>query len=69
MSEVSLNHRGYQCPPLDLLNGHVPIFCSKQFQNNTMELPCAIGTTEDKEAFMFDLAKAHHLLVAGATGV
>ena len=33
-----------------------------------MELPCAIGTTEDKEAFMFDLAKAHHLLVAGATG-
>ena len=68
MSEVSLNHGGYQCPPLDLLNGHVPIFCSKQFQNNTMELPCAIGTTEDKEAFMFDLAKAHHLLVAGATG-
>ena len=68
MSEVSLNHGGYQCPPLDLLNGHVPIFCSKQFQNNTMELPCAIGTTEDKETFMFDLAKAHHLLVAGATG-
>ena len=68
MSEVSLNHGGYQCPPLDLLNGHVPIFDSKQFQNNTMELPCAIGTTEDKEAFMFDLAKAHHLLVAGATG-
>ena len=33
-----------------------------------MELPCAIGTTEDKETFMFDLAKAHHLLVAGATG-
>ena len=62
MSEVSLNHRGYQCPPL------VPIFCSEQFQNNTMELPCAIGTTEDKETFMFDLAKAHHLLVAGATG-
>ena len=68
MSEVSLNHGGYQCPPLDLLNGHVPIFDSKQFQNNTMELPCAIGTTEDKEAFMFDLAKANHLLVAGATG-
>ena len=62
MSEVGLNHRGYQCPPL------VPIFCSEQFQNNTMELPCAIGTTEDKETFMFDLAKAHHLLVAGATG-
>ena len=68
MSEVSLNHGGYQCPPLDLLNSNVSIFCPTQFQNNTMELPCAIGTTEDKEAFMFDLAKAHHLLVAGATG-
>ena len=68
MSEVNLNHRGYQCPPLDLLNGHVPIFCSKQFQNNAMELPCAIGTTEDNETFMFDLTNVHHLLVAGATG-
>ena len=68
MSEVSLNHGGYQCPPLDLLNGLVPIFCSEQFQNNTMELPCAIGITEDKETYMFDLAIAHHLLVAGATG-
>ena len=68
MSEVSLNHGGYQCPPLDLLNGHVPIFDSKQFQNNTMELPCAIGITEDNETFMFDLTKVHHLLVAGATG-
>lgn len=68
MGEVSLNHGGYQCPPLDLLNGKVPIFCSKQFQNNTMELPCAIGMTENKESFMFDLTKAHQLLVAGATG-
>ena len=68
MSEVSLNHGGYQCPPLDLLNGHVPIFDSKQFQNNTMELPCAIGITEDNETFMFDLTKVHHLLVAGPTG-
>ena len=68
MSEVSLNHGGYQCPPLDLLNGHVPSFDAKQFQNNTMELPCAIGITEDNETFMFDLTKVHHLLVAGATG-
>ena len=68
MSEVSLNYGSYQRPPLDLLNGSVPIFCSTQFQNCTMELPCAIGTTEDKETFMFDLTKAHHLLVAGATG-
>ena len=62
MSEVGLNHSGYLCPPL------VPIFCSEQFQNNTMELPCAIGITEDKETFTFDLVKAHHLLVAGASG-
>jgi S-DNA-T family DNA segregation ATPase FtsK/SpoIIIE len=33
-----------------------------------MELPCAIGKTITNEVFMFDLAKAPHLLVAGATG-
>lgn len=33
-----------------------------------MELPCAIGKTISNEVFMFDLAKAPHLLVAGATG-
>ena len=34
----------------------------------TMELPCALGKTITNEVFMFDLAKAPHLLVAGATG-
>lgn len=33
-----------------------------------MELPCAIGKTITNEVYMFDLAKAPHLLVAGATG-
>ena len=41
---------------------------SKKFQDTTMELPCAMGKTITNEVFMFDLAKAPHLLVAGATG-
>jgi len=42
------------------------ILNSKKFQK--MELPCAMGKTITNEVFMFDLAKAPHLLVAGATG-
>ena len=41
---------------------------SKTFQETTMDLPCAMGKTITNEVFMFDLAKAPHLLVAGATG-
>ncbi len=41
---------------------------TKQFQETTMELPCAIGKTIANDVFMFDLAKAPHILVAGATG-
>ena len=44
------------------------ILNSKKFQASTMELPCAVGKTITNEVFMFDLAKAPHLLVAGATG-
>lgn len=44
------------------------ILSSKVYQNSTMELPCAVGKTITNEVFMFDLAKAPHLLVAGATG-
>ena len=44
------------------------ILNSKKFQETTMELPCAVGKTITNEVFMFDLAKAPHLLVAGATG-
>ena len=41
---------------------------SRVYQESKMELPCAIGKTISNEVFMFDLAKAPHLLVAGATG-
>lgn len=41
---------------------------SKAYQESTMELPCAVGKTITNEVFLFDLAKAPHLLVAGATG-
>ena len=44
------------------------ILNSKKFQETKMELPCAMGKTITNEVFMFDLAKAPHLLVAGATG-
>ena len=33
-----------------------------------MELPIALGKTISNEAYVFDLAKMPHLLVAGATG-
>lgn len=42
---------------------------SKKFQETTMDLPCALGKTITNEVFMIDLAKAPHLLVAGATGM
>jgi len=44
------------------------VLSSKAYQDSTMELPCAVGKTITNEVFMFDLAKAPHLLVAGATG-
>ena len=44
------------------------ILNSKKFQETSMDLPCAMGKTITNEVFMFDLAKAPHLLVAGATG-
>ena len=44
------------------------LLSSKAYQDSTMELPCAVGKTITNEVFMFDLAKAPHLLVAGATG-
>lgn len=42
--------------------------CSPEFQNAKMELPVVIGRTIQNKSFTFDLAKAPHLLVAGATG-
>ena len=42
---------------------------SKTYQESKMELPCALGKTITNEVFMVDLAKAPHMLVAGATGM
>lgn len=44
------------------------IIASRKFQESTMELPMALGKTITNEVYMADLAKAPHLLVAGATG-
>lgn len=44
------------------------ILGSKKFQESTYELPVALGKTITNEVFMVDLAKAPHMLVAGATG-
>lgn len=44
------------------------IIASKKFQSSKFELPIALGKTISNETFVFDLAKAPHLLVAGATG-
>lgn len=44
------------------------LILSRKFQETKMELPIALGRTTTNEVFMFDLAKAPHLLVAGATG-
>lgn len=44
------------------------ILNSKKFQETAMELPIALGKTITNEVFMVDLAKAPHMLVAGATG-
>ncbi len=44
------------------------ILTSKAFQETSMDLPCAIGKTQYNEVFMFDLAEAPHVLIAGSTG-
>jgi S-DNA-T family DNA segregation ATPase FtsK/SpoIIIE len=44
------------------------LISSEKFQNSDMELPVVLGKTISNETFMFDLAKAPHLLCAGATG-
>ena len=53
------------CPSIVSLGS---ILNTKQFQETTMELPCAIGKTIANEVFMFDLTKAPHILMAGSTG-
>ena len=44
------------------------VLSSKKFQETKFDLPVALGRTITNEVFMVDLAKAPHMLVAGATG-
>ncbi len=44
------------------------VIASNKFQQSKMELPIALGKTISNETFTFDLAKAPHMLMAGATG-
>jgi S-DNA-T family DNA segregation ATPase FtsK/SpoIIIE len=44
------------------------VLSTEKWQNNTMDLPIALGKTISNEVFIADLAKMPHLLVAGATG-
>ena len=44
------------------------IITSDKFNNNNFALPIGLGKTINNEAFVVDLAKMPHLLVAGATG-
>ncbi len=44
------------------------IIGAKKFQTTKYELPIALGKTISNETFVIDLAKAPHMLVAGATG-
>jgi len=73
--KLDLEH--YKYPTLDLLDDHSrtdivsigSILQSMEFQNTTMELPCAIGQKEDGSLLMFDLAEAPHLMISGASGM
>ena len=60
---------GIEVPNLNpkIVSMHATI-ASKKFQESKMELPVALGRSITNDVFMFDLAKAPHLLVAGATG-
>lgn len=44
------------------------VISSERFKNNRFELPIGLGKTINNEAFVVDLAKMPHLLIAGATG-
>ena len=44
------------------------ILSSNRFLNTTMELPFGIGKTIANEAYIADLTKMPHILIAGATG-
>lgn len=60
---IEVPNKNAQIVPMrDIIN-------SKKFQESKMDLPVAFGKTITNEIFMVDLAKAPHMLVAGATGM
>lgn len=44
------------------------LIATKKFQDTKMELPVPLGKTIEGEAYLIDLAKQPHMLIAGATG-
>ncbi len=48
--------------------GFKEVLLSPEYQNNKYELPVALGKDTVNQPFVFDLAKAPHLLMAGSTG-
>ena len=60
---------GIEVPNVDpeIVSMH-SIISSKEFKENQMELPFAMGKTISNEIFITDLTKMPHLLMAGATG-
>ena len=44
------------------------VISSRKFIESKYDLPVALGRTITNDVFMFDLCKAPHLLMAGATG-
>ena len=67
----------YKYPILDLLENHngadivsiKSILQSADYQNTSMELPCAIGQKEDGSPLLFDLVEAPHVMISGASGM
>ncbi|MDR1336809.1 MAG: DNA translocase FtsK [Tannerella sp.] len=45
-----------------------PLIASRKFSESKFDLPIVLGRTITNDVFMFDLCKAPHLLMAGATG-
>jgi S-DNA-T family DNA segregation ATPase FtsK/SpoIIIE len=45
-----------------------PLIASRKFNESRFDLPIVLGRTITNDVFMFDLCKAPHLLMAGATG-
>ena len=41
------------------------LLASKKYKETKMTLPCALGVTDEGEAFLFDLAKAPHVMIGG----